>query len=96
MKEISDEMMESLSILAKLEFSEAEKETAKKEIAVMLQYVDKLNELDTTGVEPMSHLFPIYNVFREDIVTNEDRREEMLANAPQVKDGSFQVPKTVE
>ena len=58
--------------------------------------IDKLNELDTTGVEPMSHVFPVNNVFREDVVTNGDDRDEILANAPAKKDGAFMVPKTVE
>ena len=62
----------------------------------MLDYIDKLNELNTEGVEPMSHIFPIHNVFREDIVTNGDDRQNILANAPEKKDGAFQVPKTVE
>ena len=62
----------------------------------MLDYVEKLNELDTDGVEPMTHLFPYDNVFREDIVTNGDAREEMLANAPKTKDGQYLVPKTIE
>ena len=69
---------------------------AKKDMESMLDYVDKLNELDTDGVEPMSHVFPVNNVFREDIVTNGDDREEILANAPERKDGAFVVPKTVE
>lgn len=44
----------------------------------MLNYIDKLNELDTTGVEPMSHVFPVNNVFREDVVTNGDGSKETL------------------
>ena len=59
-------------------------------------YIDTLNELDTSGVEPMSHVFPVNNVFREDVVTNEDDREEILANAPEAKDGAFVVPKTFD
>lgn len=62
----------------------------------MLDYIDKLNELDTTGVEPMSHVFPVQNVFREDVVVNGDDRENILKNAPEEKDGSFVVPKTVD
>ena len=62
----------------------------------MLDYIYKLNELDTSGVEPMSHIFPVNNVFREDVVTNGDDRENILGNAPRQKDGAFQVPKTVE
>ena len=62
----------------------------------MLDYIDMLNQLDTEGVEPMSHVFPVHNVFREDVVTNGDDRENMLANAPEQRDGAFVVPRTVE
>ena len=88
---ISDETIEYVGILAKLELSEEEKEQAN-----MLDYIDTLNELDTSGVEPMSHVFPVNNVFREDVVTNEDDRDEILANAPEAKDGAFVVPKTFD
>lgn len=93
---ISDETIEYVGILAKLELSEEEKAQAKKDMGSMLDYIDKLNELDTSGVEPMSHVFPVHNVFREDVVVNGDVREKILANAPKEKDGSFVVPKTVE
>ncbi|MCH5274470.1 MAG: Asp-tRNA(Asn)/Glu-tRNA(Gln) amidotransferase subunit GatC [Lachnospiraceae bacterium] len=93
---ISDETIEYVGILAKLELSDKEKEAAKKDMASMLNYIDKLNELDTTGVEPMSHVFPVQNVFREDVVVNGDDRENILKNAPGEKDGMFIVPKTVE
>lgn len=93
---ISDETIEYVGILAKLELSGEEKEQAKTDMESMLDYVDKLNELDTDGVEPMSHVFPVHNVFREDVVTNENDREEILKNAPEKKDGAFMVPKTVE
>jgi len=93
---ISDETIEYVGILAKLELSDDEKEQAKKDMGSMLDYIDKLNELDTSGVEPMSHVFPVNNVFREDVVTNEDIRDEILSNAPEEKDGSFVVPRTVD
>ena len=93
---ISDETMEYVGILAKLELSDAEKEAAKRDMGRMLDYIDKLNELDTSGVEPMSHVFPVSNVFREDVVENGDERETMLAHAPKGTDGMYQVPKTVE
>ena len=92
---ISDETMEYVGILAKLELSDAEKEAAKKDMESMLDYIDKLNELDTSNVEPMSHVFPVQNVFREDVVTNGDNREAMLMNAPKEKEGQYQVPKTI-
>lgn len=93
---ISDETIEYVGILAKLDLSDEEKEEAKKDMGRMLDYIDKLNELDTQGVEPMSHVFPMTNVFREDVVTNGDERDKILLNAPEKKDGAFKVPKTVE
>lgn len=93
---ISDETIEYVGILAKLELSPEEKEAAKKDMASMLDYIDKLNELDTTGVEPMSHVFPVNNVFREDVVANSDGSEDTLANAPERRDSAFVVPKTVD
>lgn len=92
---ISDETIEYVGILAKLELSEEEKERAKKDMEEMLDYIDKLEELNTEGVEPMSHVFPINNVFREDVVTNGDGSAAALANAPDKKDGGFKVPKTI-
>ena len=80
----------------KLELSDEEKEQAKKDMASMLDYIDQLNELDTTGVEPMSHVFPVENVMREDVVTNGDMSEQTLFNAPERKDTAFVVPKTVD
>ena len=93
---IDDETIEYVGILAKLELSGEEKEQAKKDMENMLNYIDMLNELDTDGVEPMINIFPVNNVFREDVVTNGDDREAILANAPEEKDGSFVVPKTFD
>ena len=86
---ISDETIEYVGILAKLELSDEEKEQAKKDMETMLDYIDTLNELDTEGIEPMSHVFPVNNVF-----TNGDNHEAMLANAPQQKEQSYKVPRT--
>lgn len=93
---ISDETIEYVGILAKLELSDAEKEKAKEDMGKMLDYIDKLNELDTSNVEPMSHVFPVNNVFREDVVINGDDREKILKNAPEERDGAFVVPKTFD
>ncbi len=93
---ISDEMIEYVSILAKLELTSEEKEAAKKDMGSMLDYIDQLNELDTTGAAPMSHVFSACNVFRDDVVRNTFDRGNILENAPEQKDGAFQVPKTVE
>ena len=89
---ITDETIDYVGILAKLELSDEEKEQAKQDMSNMLEYVSKLNELDTDSVEPMSHAFPV----REDVVTNGDDRDNLLANAPEQKDGCYKVPKTFD
>lgn len=93
---ITDEIIDYVGILAKLELSEEEKAQAKKDMSDMLDYVEKLNELDTEKVPAMSHTFPLSNVFREDAVTNGDDRENLLKNAPEEKDGCYVVPKTFD
>ena len=92
---ITDETIEYVGILAKLELSDEEREQAKTDMGRMLDYIDKLAELDTTGIEPMSHVFAVNNVFREDVVTNGDGSRETLANAPVRSEQSFKVPKTI-
>jgi len=93
---IDDTVMENVEILAKLALTEEERKKAKEKMQEMLDYVDKLNELDTDGIEPLSHTFSMGNVFREDVVTNGDDRDAMLDNAPKCKYGQYQVPKTVQ
>lgn len=88
--------MKNVEILAKLALTDEERGKAREKMQEMLDYVDKLNELDTEGMEPLSHTFPVENVFREDVVVNGDDRENMLANAPKCKEGQYQVPKTVQ
>lgn len=96
MPRISDETMEYVGILAKLELTGEEREKARADMEKMLDYIDMLQELPTEDVEPMVHIFPVQNVMREDEVTEGDARDAMLQNAPHVKDGCYQVPKTVE
>ncbi len=93
---IDDATIDYVGILAKLELTSDEKEQAKKDMASMLDYIDKLGELDTTGIEPMSHVFHVENVMREDIVKNGDGSRQTLANAPERNDDAFIVPKTVD
>lgn len=96
MKKISwDETMEYLDILSQISLTEEEKQETAGELKKILAYMEKLEELDTDGVEPMSHVFPVQNVFREDIVEREDQWEALLENAPQKKEGQYLVPKTV-
>ena len=92
---ISEETIDSVGILAKLDLSCEEKELTKQDIEEMLLNMSKLNELDTAGIEPMTHVFPLRNVFREDIAANTDGRADTLANAPEQKNGGIKVPKTI-
>lgn len=94
--EITQELIDYLQKLGRIRLSEDEQAKTMKDLGSILGYIDKLNELDTTGVEPMSHAFGRTNVFREDKVTNGDMHESILANAPESKNGAIVVPKTVE
>jgi len=61
----------------------------------LMDYINLLKEVNTDGVEPLTHLFDTDNVFREDLVTETDRSAELLSNAPLQKDGMFVVPRTI-
>lgn len=93
---ITNETIEMIEVLAKLELTAEQKRQAVKEMGEMLAYMDKMKELDTKNIEPLSHVFSVRNVFREDVVTNTDNREKLLWNAPEKEDGMFVVPRTVE
>ena len=91
---IDDETLEYVGILAKLNIEGEEKEKARADMEKMLDYVDKLAELDTSEAEPLVQAIDLENVFREDEVTIGDDRDNMLANAPKKKDGQYVVPRT--
>ncbi len=93
---ITDEIIDYVSSLARLDLSGDEKAKIKGEIEKIIDYMDILNTLDTTDVEPMSHVLPTTNIFREDEVVASLPREEILSNAPDSDEGAFRVPKTVE
>lgn len=93
---ISDDIIDYVEKLAKLELSQEEKQNQKKEMQSIVSYMEVLNTLDTTGVEAMTHIYPIKNVFRKDEVVPSYDREELLENAPEQKDGCYKVPKTVD
>jgi aspartyl-tRNA(Asn)/glutamyl-tRNA(Gln) amidotransferase subunit C len=93
---ITQETVQYVAALAKLTVSEEEKQSVAKELDQILDYIETMNELDTENIEPMSHVLPVKNVFREDMVVNQDDRDQLVKNAPMSKDGCFVVPKTVE
>ncbi len=92
---ISKEDVRHVAKLARLELTEEETEKYSKQLGEILKYVEQMNEIDTTDVEPMPHAIPVYNVMREDVVKYEQTKEEMMANAPFEEDGFFRVPKIV-
>jgi aspartyl-tRNA(Asn)/glutamyl-tRNA(Gln) amidotransferase subunit C len=88
--------IEKVARLARLELSEEEKRTFGNQLEQILTYVEQLNRLDTTGVEPTSHAIPVHNAFREDETRPSFPREEVLGIAPEEEDGHFKVPRIIE
>jgi aspartyl-tRNA(Asn)/glutamyl-tRNA(Gln) amidotransferase subunit C len=93
--EVNDALIDNLSNLARLEFNAADKEEIRKDLQRMILFVEKLGELDTTGVEPLLHMSPETNVLREDILQGSVSREAALANAPATDGTWFKVPKVI-
>jgi aspartyl-tRNA(Asn)/glutamyl-tRNA(Gln) amidotransferase subunit C len=87
--------VEYVASLARLQFTEVEKEKFTHQLNAILSYIEKLNEVDTTHVEPLSHVITVENVFRDDIVRSSFPREEMLKNAPDATDSFFKVPRVI-
>lgn len=93
---ISREEVKHVANLARLRFDEGELEKFTDQLNAILTYIDKLNELDTSEVEPTYHVLDLVNVFREDQIQPSLPREAALANAPERADGFFQVPRIIE
>ncbi len=90
---ITTDDVKHVAKLARLELSEEETTQYTKQLGDILKYVEQMNEVDTTGIEPMPHAVPVYNVMREDVVKYENTKDEMMKNAPYEEDGFFRVPK---
>lgn len=93
---ISKQEVEHVAKLARLELSEQEKEKLTDQLSNILTYVEKLNELDTNGVESTSHVLDISNVMRDDVAAASLPQERALANAPEKAAGHYKVPKIIE
>ncbi len=93
---ISQDLISNLEDQSKFKLSGAARDEAVSGMEAFLSRVDVMKELDTDGVEPLYHIFPVTNVFREDEVTNMNRRDILLENAPEQKNGHYKVPKTLE
>lgn len=94
--EITENVFDQLAHLSRLQFTNAERAEIKTDLQRMISFVEKLNEVDTTGVAPLLHMSNAINVWREDKVTATTDREQALLNAPGHKDGFFQVPKVIK
>jgi aspartyl-tRNA(Asn)/glutamyl-tRNA(Gln) amidotransferase subunit C len=92
---VDDELINNLARLARLEFNKEDKEEIKQDLEKMIAFIDKLNELDTTGVEPLLHMSNNINVLREDEVQGSISTEDALKNAPNHDDQFFKVPKVI-
>lgn len=94
--QVDDTLIEKLAQLSMLQFNEAEKEEIKADLQKMIGFIDKLQELDTTGVEPLMHMSEEVNVLRTDEVGNMLNREDALKNAPHHDSAYFKVPKVIK
>ena len=94
--EVNDAMIEKLAHLSRLKFIDAEKEEIKHDLQRMISFVEKLDELDLKGTEPLLHMSDNVNVLRDDEVKGSITREEALKNAPAHDDKFFKVPKVIK
>jgi aspartyl-tRNA(Asn)/glutamyl-tRNA(Gln) amidotransferase subunit C len=90
------EQMRHVAKLARLELSDEKLQQLMGHINALMSHFERLQALPTDEVEPTSHSIPVYNAFREDVPGSPLPREEVLANAPQARDGLFIVPRIVE
>lgn len=92
---ITADQVQHVARLARLQIEPGAIEKLASELATILTYVDKLNEVDTQGVTPTSHAIELTNAFRDDVVHAHLPREQALGNAPAQEEGSFMVPKVI-
>ena len=85
-----------IATLARLRFTEEEESRLAEEMNEILGYVEKLNELDTSGVPPMSHVLDLHNVVRDDVAESRISRDEALKNAPDADSAYIRAPKVIE
>ena len=95
-EKIDDAQVKKVAKLSRLELREAEIEEFTGQLSAILDYMEKMNELDTTDVEPLAHCLPISNVFREDVAKESLGTEKTLANSPQRDEEFFKVPKILD
>jgi len=95
-KKIDQAQVRKVAKLSRLDLTEAEVEEFTGQLSAILDYVEKMNELDTDSIEPLAHCLPISNIFRRDCVKESLGTEKALANAPQRDGNFFKVPKILD
>ncbi len=85
-----------VAVLSRLKMSDQELDIFSEQLSSILEYIEKLNELDTENVEPLAHCLAVHNVLREDMVKPGLSNEEALENAPEKTDEYFKVPKVLD
>ena len=93
---IDEQQVRRVALLSRLELTDAEVAQFSTQLSSIVEYIEKLNELDTENVEPLAHCLPIHNNFREDIPRPSLSNEKALSNAPDEIDGYFKVPKILD
>lgn len=93
---IDEAQVRRVALLSRLELSDEEVAQFSTQLSAIVEYIEKLNELDTENVEPLAHCLPVYNVFREDIPRPSLSNDAALSNAPQREDEYFKVPKILD
>lgn len=96
MADISMDQVKHVANLARLAITDEEAKTFTKQLSSILEYAEQLNELDTTGVEPMTHVLDLKNVLRKDEPKEWITQEDALKNAPDTKGDYFRVPSILE
>lgn len=94
--DVTDALVDKIAHLARLDFPQSERVSMKKDLERMIRFVEKLSELDTSGVPPLLHMSDVVNNLREDEVKGSVTRAEALKNAPSHNDRFFLVPKVIK
>ncbi len=94
--EITEDLVSYVAELSRIKLNSKQTEKMQREIGALVEYMDVLNTLDTSDIEPISHVFDVKNVLRADVVKTSYERSELLKNAPVHTEESTVVPKTVE
>jgi aspartyl-tRNA(Asn)/glutamyl-tRNA(Gln) amidotransferase subunit C len=93
---VTPEEVRHIAKLARLRLSDSEQEVMAEQLSSILDYVEQLNELDVSDVEPMSHVLDLVNATREDAVKQRVKHEDALKNAPSADSDYFRVPRVIE